>query len=162
MKPLLWVAGAGLVATLAVLLFADGPVEFVGYELLVVAVAAGAFVATAPLLARRGTKAKAIHGSLASTRNHPPQLTRLEWLVEFSVSSSVDAESRLIPELRLLAASRLRDRHGIDLTSEPQRVRAVIGAPAWSILSPDRLPSSDERGIDLADLDEVVSAIESL
>ena len=162
MRTLLWVTGTALAATLAVLLFADGVVELVGYELLVVAVAVGGVAATAPLLARRRLEAKAILGSFASSRDHPPQLTRLEWLVEFSLSSSVDAESRLIPELRLLAASRLRDRHGIDLRGDPTNARAVIGASAWAILNPDRPPSSDERGIELADLDEVVTAIESL
>lgn len=162
MKTLLWVAGTALAATLAVLLLADGFVELVGYELLVVAVAVGGVIATAPLLARRGVANKAILGSLASSRSHPPQLTRLEWLVEFSLSSSADAESRLIPELRALAASRLRDRRGIDLMGEPLQARAVIGTAAWAILRPDRTPSSDDRGIELTDLDEAVTAIESL
>ncbi len=162
MKTLLWVTGTALAATLGVLLVADGFVELVGYELLVVAIAVGGVVATAPLIARRAVEPKEILGSFASSRVHPPQLTRLEWLVEFSLSSSVDAESRLIPELRLLAASRLRDRHGIDLTGAPLQARAVIGASAWAILSPDRHPSSGERGIDLADLEEAVTAIESL
>lgn len=162
MKTLLWVTGTALAATLGVLLFADGFMELVGYELLVVAIAVGGVVATAPMLARRAVEPRAILGSFASSRVHPPQLTRLKWLVEFSISSSVDAESRLIPELRTLAASRLRDRHGIDLTGEPLQARAVMGASAWAILSSDRHSSSDKRGINLADLDEAVTAIESL
>ena len=162
MKPLLWVTGIALAATLVVLLFADGVVELIGYELLVAIVAVGAVIATRPLLARRDVDPKAILGSFASGRSHPPQLTRLEWLVEFSLSSSVDAESRLIPELRLLAASRLRDRHGIDLAGDARQARDVVGVSAWSILDPDRPSSTDGRSVELSDLDEAVAAIESL
>lgn len=68
---------------------------------------------------------------------------RLAW-------GSVDAErfeSRVRPLLADLVAERLRQRHGIDHTREPDRARSIVGEDLWQLMNPpDRGSGPRARG----------------
>ncbi len=83
---------------------------------------------------------------------------------------SVGAHSRrefdfgLRRRLQRIASTRLLDRHGIDLTGDPERVAELLGPQAWPLLDPRR-PVSRERGrhgVDRHTLGAVVDRLESL
>jgi hypothetical protein len=68
------------------------------------------------------------------------------------------------PLLTGLAASRLQDRHRVDLYADPAAARAVLGAEVWQWVDPDREPSRDSQppGIDRATLARIVERLERL
>ncbi|MGH3440787.1 MAG: hypothetical protein ACRDUY_01830 [Nitriliruptorales bacterium] len=155
------VAVGGTLAALAVLAAADGTAELLLFELLVLGLAVGAVRALLPLEAAPSSR----------QRPRPPDdgpadpgLARLERQVLFASQTASDAETRLRPRLRELAADRLRRRHGIDFDAEPDAAMSALGEPAWSYLRPDRPPSPDRfaPGLDLGELDAVLARIEAL
>jgi len=163
-KPVLWVTGIVAAAALAVLLMADGVVEVAGYELLVMGAGGAAVFALVQLKPKESADRTPLIAGIgtAKSRNQPPQLMRLEWLVEFASSTSFDTEYRLLPELRAIAARRMQQRHGVDLESQPEEARDLVGEAAWSYLDPHRHPLRTGEGIELAELDAVVTAVERL
>lgn len=161
MNRLAWLTALATVATVAVLALADGIVEIVGYELIVAGLVAAGFMAVGPLRPARIVERTPITISLAA-KNHPPQLQRLEWLVEFATTASADAELRLIPELRGLAAARLEERHGVDLNADPETAAALLGAGAWAYLDPQRPRRFGRSALSTQQLGTIVSAIEDL
>lgn len=62
------------------------------------------------------------------------QLARIERSVGLSASSRLEFEHRLQPDLRHLAAERLRLRRGISLERRPDAARAVLGEHAWDMV----------------------------
>jgi hypothetical protein len=84
--------------------------------------------------------------------------------VEQSTASALHLHVRLRPILREIAAHRLWMRFGVDLDREPERARELVGANAWELVRPDRLPPSDRlaRGPAPADLRVVVEELERL
>lgn len=161
MRRLAWLTALATVATVAVLALADGIVEIVAYELIVAGLVATGFMAVGPLRPARIVERTPITSSLVAN-NHPPQLQRLEWLVEFATTASADAELRLIPELRDLAAARLDERHGVDLHTEPEAAAALLGTGAWAYLDPQRLRRFGRSALSLEQLETIVSAVEDL
>ena len=161
MRRLAVITALAAVATVVVLLLGDGVVEIIAYELIVGALLVTAFFAVGPLRPARIIARTPVTPSLIAT-NHPPQLQRIEWLVEFATTASADAELRLVPELRDLAATRLQERRQIDLYADPTAAAAAIGEPAWTYLDPGR-PRRFGRSVVSADeIDSIVSAIEHL
>ncbi len=67
---------------------------------------------------------------------------------------------------RLLSAAsvRLAEGHGVDLATNPEGARRLLGAQAWDLLGPGRPASSDRSapGIDLRTLDQLVGTLEHL
>lgn len=156
---------AGLAAVL--LVFFDGPVELGAYEVLLLLLAGLAL----PRLQSdrlRGTEPEP--GRLRITRarrtrpDTPPQLEKIERLVVFGKTTAFDAEWRLLPLLRSVAAEQLEARHGVDLLDQPDAARRLLGAEGWELLRPDRPPPSDRLGpgLEMPALDAAVSAIEGL
>jgi hypothetical protein len=68
------------------------------------------------------------------------------------------------PLLQRLMASRLAERHGIDVHASPDAARAVLGDDVWPWLDPARPPSGSSRPPGLAerDLHRVVDRLEAL
>lgn len=93
----------------------------------------------------------------------PAQLVRLERIVEWSVSSDLDAHTRLRPVLVEIAAVRLAGR-GLRLERDVAEARRLLGPRAWELVRPDR-PAPRDRdapGIAAGDLEEILDALEAL
>ncbi|NES17003.1 MULTISPECIES: hypothetical protein [Micromonospora] len=61
--------------------------------------------------------------------------------------------------IRQLLAQRLAERHGIDLNTDPDAARTLVGARHWALLAPDAAPSRDE-GVDQRTLDDLITMLE--
>lgn len=161
--------GTALTAALAaiVLLWFDGPAEFTGYQVLLLTLAA--------MAARRLRSEEAEEEDDSPPRlrirplgrpHHtvPPQLEKIERLVVFGRTTAFDAEWRLLPFLRNIAAEQLEARHGIDLMVRPHLARQMLGDTGWELLDPDRKQPVDRLapGLSLESVDAVVSAIEGI
>jgi len=100
------------------------------------------------------------------SRRHPPDSGELTLVrdVKQSRSSALHLHVRLRPILREIAAHRLWMRFGVDLDREQERARELVGANAWELVRPERLPPSDRlaRGPAAADLRVVVEELERL
>jgi hypothetical protein len=68
------------------------------------------------------------------------------------------------PLLSRLAAARLADRHRVDLWSEPERARTVLGDDVWPWVDPAREPSRDSQppGVGPDTLTRIVERLENL
>lgn len=68
------------------------------------------------------------------------------------------------PLLQQVLASRLADRHRVDLATDPEAARRLVGDDVWHWLDPDR--EVDRRGqppgVDLATLTRIVERLESV
>jgi hypothetical protein len=100
------------------------------------------------------------------SRRHPSDSGELTLVneVEQSTASALHLHVRLRPILREIAAHRLWMRFGVDLDREQERARELVGANAWELVRPERLPPSDRlaRGPAPADLRVVVDELERL
>lgn len=156
-------ASAALVAV--VLLWTDGLVEFTGYQLVLLMLAA---IAIPRLRSERveedETPSLRLRRSRQPERLTPRQLEKIERLVMFSRSTAFDAEWRLIPFLRTLADERLVARHGFGLADQPEMARRVLGDEAWELLTPSREQPFDRMaaGLTLESLEVAVSSIEGI
>ncbi len=104
--------------------------------------------------------------ALAESRRHPSdsgELTLVRDLKQSTISA-LHLHVRLRPILHEIAVHRLWMRFGVDLDREPVRARELIGANAWELVRPERLPPSDRlaAGPALADLRVVVDELERL
>ncbi len=162
------VAGTtGLVAALVatVLLWFDGPAEFTGYQVVLLFLAAITLRRLRPVEEERESLPRLrIKAPGRSKRSIPPQLEKVERLVVFGKTAAFDAEWRLLPFLRSIAAEQLEARHGIDLAARPDLARPMISDRGWVWLDPERKRPVDRMapGLSPEALDDVVSSIEEL
>jgi hypothetical protein len=121
----------------------------------------------------RTTRAKApadavsgLDGALAEMRRGPRDFLDIALVrdIELSLLSAVHLHVRLRPLLREIAAHRLLKQYGVDLDGEPARARELLGASAWELVRPDRLPPVDRLapGPPLSDLRNVVAELEKV
>jgi hypothetical protein len=102
-------------------------------------------------------------------RRAPAQLERvrgleeLEHAVEFSQTTAFDFHYRLRPHLVRVAAHRLSGQ-GVELESQPERARQILGEEAWELVRPDRPPPErrNDRGLELARLRRLVERLDAL
>jgi hypothetical protein len=82
--------------------------------------------------------------------------------LELSRASAFHLHVRLRPVFQEIASHRLRKRYGVELASEPERARELLGTASWEIVRPDRLPPADRlaKGSPLSELREVVDELE--
>ncbi|NIA25790.1 MAG: hypothetical protein GWP04_09520 [Gammaproteobacteria bacterium] len=148
-----------LVAT-GILFWFSGFMEVAAYEVLLGAVAVAALVA----LRAAAPTSRAVIGSPTRRRAVPPQLERLERIVRFGTSTAIDADRRLYRVLRQQARELLLSRYGVDLDTEPEEARRLLGDDAWEHIRPDRPVPKDRLGpgAELSEVDAVVGAIEHL
>jgi hypothetical protein len=93
-----------------------------------------------------------------------PGFTRTVGSVEWGLVSAFDFDTSLRPRLTRVAAARLADRHGVDLAAQPSAAARLLGAEAWALIDPARLPIADRsiRGPDRAAVARVLDAIERI
>jgi hypothetical protein len=84
--------------------------------------------------------------------------------VQQSVASTFHLHTRLRPILQEIAAHRLSMRFGVDLDTEPERARELIGVEAWELVRPGRPPPSDRLapGPPAAQLSKVVDELKRI
>ena len=161
MRVIAWLTAGAAIVVVVILALADGVVEVVAFELIVGALIVAAFLALGPVRPARIIERAPIQASLTAT-DHPPQLQRLEWIVEFATTASADAELRLIPELRELAAARLQERHRVDIARDPEAAAELIGPQAWAYLDPSRPPQFGRSALEPEQVETIVASIEAL
>lgn len=161
MRTVVSLTAVAAIATVAVLALADGVVEIVAFELIVGSLVAAAFLAVGPLRPARILERAPLRRAAAHIE-HPPQLQRLEWMVDFGTTASADAELRLIPELRSVAAERLIERHRIDIARHREEAATLLGPMAWAFLDPMRPRQFGRSSLSPQQVDELVTAIEAL
>jgi hypothetical protein len=85
-------------------------------------------------------------------------------LVVFGKTTAFDAEWRLLPFLRDVAAEQLESRHSVDLVAQPDLASRLLGEEGWELLQPDRPPPGDRLapGLSLERVDAAVKAIEGI
>ena len=94
----------------------------------------------------------------------PSSLVRLEREVSMAGSAAFDLHLRLRATVSAIATELLSSRRGIDLRTDPEAARAVLGEDVWELVRPDR-PAPTVRhapGIDDAELERVVTALERI
>jgi hypothetical protein len=90
-------------------------------------------------------------------------LERAENVVLIAIAGAGDTHFRLRPMLREVAAAALHGR-GVDLDTDPEAARAVLGEETWELVRPDR-PRPAEAfapGIDRAALERVFARLEEV
>ena len=94
----------------------------------------------------------------------PAELDRLVRLLALSSASALHAQTRLRPELRPVAADRLRWWRAVDLDGDPAAARAALGETGWALLGPDSgsLPDREAPGLSRDDLAELVANLERI
>jgi hypothetical protein len=84
-------------------------------------------------------------------------LTSLESRLSWGATDPDRFRNRVRPELVALAADLLRTRRGIDLRTQPDLARSILGEPLWQLITrtPTRSPSR-------AELSRLVDALERI
>jgi hypothetical protein len=88
------------------------------------------------------------------------QLARVQRAVAFSSTSALEYEHRIQPDLRHVAAARLRLRHGIDLDRDSDQARALLGEDSYRLLT--ERPGRDDRRAPAPSLDAILALIDTL
>jgi hypothetical protein len=93
-----------------------------------------------------------------------PQLARIEREVTLATSNAFDVHFRLRPALRETARGLLGARRGVDLDTQPERARELLGEETWELVRPDREPPRNRMapGVDVAAIRRSVEALERL
>ena len=123
---------------------------------------------------RSGVAGRAVISTVARARSRaqpgwarrpvPAELARVEGLVTASLATAGGVHRRLRPLAREIAGDRLGLQHGLRMDSDGDAVRRAVGDPLWDLIRPDRTAPADSfaRGLTLAELDVLVSALERL
>lgn len=94
----------------------------------------------------------------------PAALQVLRRTLALASASGVYAHNRLRPELQAIAAELLAWRQGIELASQPDAARRVLGEASWELLRPDREEPRDHDapGLPPALLARIVAELEGV
>jgi hypothetical protein len=92
------------------------------------------------------------------------ELERLEREVSMAASTDFDLHFRLRPRLQRIARQLLASRRGVDLASQPQVARRLLGEEGWAVVRPGAEPPADRSapGPGLSRLGDAVTALERL
>jgi hypothetical protein len=110
---------------------------------------------------------QSMFGKAMEQREPPAEpLQRAHQIERMVIAAEWDARDyfgRLQPLLRTIAAQRLATYLNIDLETEPEAARAVLGERAWALLTPPANPwNRDAPGVGLNDVRLLVEALEQL
>lgn len=84
-------------------------------------------------------------------------VARWETILEWSHTDAARFQRRVQPRLAEVVDERLRQRHGVNRATEPERARRLLGDPLWTLLTvPAKRPPSPRE------LDVIVNALEKL
>jgi hypothetical protein len=97
-----------------------------------------------------------------TTRPEPPDdglllLTTLESRLSWGAADPYRFRERVRPELVALATDLLRTRRGVDLRSQPDEARHILGEPLWQLMT-----GSLERSPSRAQLSRAVAVLERI
>lgn len=92
-----------------------------------------------------------------ATRMRPAELVRTERDLTLSAANVGELHTRLLPQLRDVAAARLADRHDLDLRNG----REALGDDAWELLRPDR-PAPQDRGAPGLSMPRIAALIDTI
>jgi hypothetical protein len=94
----------------------------------------------------------------------PSSLVRLERELSMAGTAAFDVHFRLRPRVVELATELLHTRRGINLRTDPDGARAVLGGDVWSLVAPDRPTPTDRHapGIDEAEAERILIALEQI
>jgi hypothetical protein len=84
-------------------------------------------------------------------------LTTLESRLSWGAADPYRFRERVRPELVELATDLLRTRRGVDLRSQPEQARHILGDPLWQLMT-----GSLERSPNRAELSRAVAALEGI
>jgi hypothetical protein len=108
----------------------------------------------------------AIELALQRRRFAPETLREIQQIeLEISVSSvsGLNSHSRLWLLLRRLAAHRLAAHHNVDLGADPATAKTLVGDQLWAAITEDaRSADHDAAGVQIEELEQIVSALESM
>ena len=91
------------------------------------------------------------------------ELDRIDRLVVLGAANEFDLHYRLRPLLRQIAAERLYGLRGVDLDSDPERAKTLLGEELWEVVRPDRkLGRRAGPGLPAAELAGHVARLEQL
>lgn len=144
-----------LVAGFAAFKYQPRPAWFVA-----VALAAGLVSVAVRLVGRRVTQTswpEKGHVYVGTWRNND---SRAQFLATWLQESNRDAETfsrRVQPLMAELAATTLRARHGVDLEAEPERAKALLGVPAWELLT-----AAEPTAVTYGRIERAIESIEKL
>ncbi|MBA3348272.1 MAG: hypothetical protein H0T13_06895 [Actinobacteria bacterium] len=98
------------------------------------------------------------------TREPVAELERIEREVSMSASTAFDVHFRLRPRVQRIARQLLAARRGIDIATQPEAARRVLGEETWAIVRPDAQPPADRSGpgLDARRMRAVVASLEAL
>lgn len=98
------------------------------------------------------------------TREPVAELERIEREVSMAASTAFDVHFRLRPRVQRIARQLLAARRGIDITTQPEAARRVLGEETWALVRPDVEPPADRSGpgLDARRLRAVVTSLEAL
>jgi hypothetical protein len=163
-------AGAALAGLLLAALAAAFPGQrwklVAGFELVLGAMAIAAIVAAVRALRPAAWEART---PFEATREReqlaelPADLERIDRLLVLGTTNAFDAHHRVRPLLRDLATERLHARHGVDLDSDPERARELLGEELWEVVKADRtLGHRSAPGLPLEQASRLVDALEAV
>ena len=89
------------------------------------------------------------------------QLESVARALDLAEASSFDLHHTLRPIVREIAAARLSC-HGVSLDRQPERARALLGAPTWDLVRPDREDPFGRSGRGGCSRDELRAIVDSL
>lgn len=145
------------------------PIGAIGLRLYLTVVAAVVLAASVSEVAEAIPAAPPSVFERALRRRPPPAPARPAALVELEnlLAGRLSAGAvhfRVRPIVREIAASRLQTGHGVDLDTDPEAARRLLGQAAWELVRPDRDVPVDRFSpeLDVADLRVVVEALEAL
>ena len=151
----LWLAAAVGIALIVVLAGWRPRVEYI------LAMAGVGAVATVALRQLGATMVEAMWPSAFPPKPVAPgldhRISSLETLLRRSVEDPTTYERRLRPLLEDLAAHRLRRNHGVELATQPDAARRLLGDETWVLVT-----QPTERRVVPARLESAVAAIEHL
>jgi hypothetical protein len=112
----------------------------------------------------RSAYAAAVSRCPTAIEPRPREFDVLERAVDLAPTKAADVHYRLRPVIRDVTMHRLLRAHGIDLDSEPERARLLLGDQLFDLVRGDRPPPEDRfgPGISLASVDELVRRMERL
>jgi hypothetical protein len=89
---------------------------------------------------------------------------RIAFEVGASTHRALELHHQFRRRLRRLAADRLTSEHGVDLDTDQDAARALLGAEAWDLLRPDHEAPEDRfgPGMPIEDVTKIVTAVEDL
>jgi len=94
----------------------------------------------------------------------PEELERLESVMVGVITGASDLQVRLRPDMRSVAIDRLRTLRGIDLDTNPETARRLLGDELFDIVRPDRPPTQDRgsAGVSPKVVEALVAKLEAL